>query len=198
MKIMQVCFYCHTLLEICKSPWADGNIHTWETHLHIKQNLHLLTLWATAMAATTVVVWAVGVGAWAMAMVVWLQRPRVWLGRLQIRLLPPIVLWRIWIFRLLLKMKKTGVLGLKNSNITLLLILLSLSISNEIQMPLWPSGHMYREKDQNSHWNPEIDQQQHFTPSSDWEFYRLSPVASPVASLWPIFNKAIFFYMISY
>lgn len=164
-------------------------------HTFIPDNIsiswhHELLLWQLLLWWSGLSIWGPGLWLWLW----WLQRPRVWLERLQIRLLPPIVLWRIWIFRLLLKMKKTGVLGLKNSNITLLLILLSLSISNEIQMPLWPSGHMYSEKDQSSHWNPEIDQRQHFIPSIDWEFYRLSPVAS----LWPIFNKAIFVYVISY
>lgn len=164
-------------------------------HTFIPDNIsiswyHELLLWQLLLWWSGLSIWGPGLWLWLW----WLQRPRVWLERLQIRLLPPIVLWRIWIFRLLLKMKKTGVLGLKNSNITLLLILLSLSISNKIQMPLWPSGHMYSEKDQSSHWNPEIDQRQHFIPSIDWEFYRLSPVAS----LWPIFNKAIFVYVISY
>ena len=56
--------------------------------------------------------------------------------------------------------EKTGVLGLQNPTITLLLILSRLCISIGFQMLLWPSGHMYSEDDQNSHWSPEINQQQ--------------------------------------
>lgn len=122
----------------------------------------------------------------------WLQRPRVGLGRPQIWLLPPIMLWRLWIFWLLLKMIKTVALGLQNSNTTLQLILSSLSLSNEIQMLLGPSGSMYSKKDQNSHGIPETDHLHHLIPWIHWEFCRLSPVAF----LWPIFNKAISFYLI--
>lgn len=60
-------FIATPFLEIYKSPRADGNIHTWETLVHIKQNPQLLTLWATTMATTTVA-WAVDVEAWAMAL----------------------------------------------------------------------------------------------------------------------------------
>lgn len=36
-RLCKFAFIATPFLEIYKSPWADGNIRTWETHLHIEQ-----------------------------------------------------------------------------------------------------------------------------------------------------------------